>query len=184
MKRQPDIFSPQQIQQLRSVQAEYKLQHGSKVYSTWLPARAEGHTLRPFWYRVRTAWRVFTGRYDALDWVPDAKTLERELREILAQEALQLAMQNDVTGSNIINGMDFDSARAVARKLLADNTLTVAKLGNTESKSNLTIQKPRPPQGRVGQEYEMPTRHSSFIPDTEPSSGSSYSESSGGIASD
>jgi hypothetical protein len=34
----------------------------------WRPARPESNNLRGPFYRFRIAWRVFVGRYDALDW--------------------------------------------------------------------------------------------------------------------
>lgn len=34
----------------------------------WVAARPYGHNMCSFWLRLRTAWRVFTGRYDALRW--------------------------------------------------------------------------------------------------------------------
>jgi hypothetical protein len=184
MKRQPDVFSPQQIQQW-DVQVEFKLHHGPKVYSTWLPGRSEGHTLRPFWYRVRTAWRVFIGRYDALDWEPDAKTKDA-IREGMERENADMtaALLGASRKLNTENGGDFAGTREVARRQRFDNTITLFEPGIDPAIYRNTASKPRPPEGRVGQEYEMPTRHSSFIADTEPNVGSSYSESSGGSSSD
>lgn len=37
----------------------------------WVPVRSESHTVDSFLYRVKLAWGVFTGKYDALDWQED-----------------------------------------------------------------------------------------------------------------
>lgn len=50
----------------------------------WLPARPMGYqyyALRNFLNRLKLAWGVFTGKYDAFDWEPSESPRERIDRE-------------------------------------------------------------------------------------------------------
>lgn len=58
--RSPITYTPEVLQQWGT---SCQLPDGR-----WVNARPDGHNLCSFWLRLRTAWRVFTGRYDALRW--------------------------------------------------------------------------------------------------------------------
>lgn len=60
--RQPIVYTPTQIRQW-DVAKNFK--------DRWIPCRPYGHNLLPFKYRLLIAWKVFTGKYDALNWEYD-----------------------------------------------------------------------------------------------------------------
>lgn len=62
--RQPDVYSATEICIWPN---SIKTDDGR-----WIPARPEGHSMRPLSYRIKTAWRVFTGELDALEWTEQA----------------------------------------------------------------------------------------------------------------
>jgi len=58
--RQPEVYSVETIK---------KWDVGAETSSGgYVPCRPIGHNLYSFWYRLRVAWYVFTGQYDALIW--------------------------------------------------------------------------------------------------------------------
>ena len=66
MKRTPLVYSPTEIKQW----------DGDEEYAPgkWAPARPCGFSgLQYFKMRCRIAWRVFVGKYDALNWNGDRR---------------------------------------------------------------------------------------------------------------
>jgi hypothetical protein len=41
---------------------------GSNKSDVYYPARSLNHTVEPLMSRIKNAWGVLTGKYDALDW--------------------------------------------------------------------------------------------------------------------
>ena len=58
--RQPEIYTPEHI---KNWNTDTDRDHGR-----WVPARPVGHNLYKFRHRVKAAFCVFIGRYDALNW--------------------------------------------------------------------------------------------------------------------
>ena len=59
---QPELYTASRLQ---SWDVAMQLPNGR-----YIPARPEGHNLYSFAHRVKIAFRVFTGQYDAVDWDP------------------------------------------------------------------------------------------------------------------
>lgn len=57
MKKAPSVVTVEHVRD-RSITA--------KVNGKWVPARSVG--FYSIWYRLKAAWGVFTGKYDALQW--------------------------------------------------------------------------------------------------------------------
>lgn len=53
------VYTPQEIRRWQSMRG---------VPQGWIPDRGLMHTIEPLSSRIINAWRVLTGRYDALDW--------------------------------------------------------------------------------------------------------------------
>jgi hypothetical protein len=64
--RQPEVYSAEAI---KSWPNSMEMPSGK-----WVPCRPLGHNLYSFRYRIRIAWYVFTGRYDALIWCDYPRT--------------------------------------------------------------------------------------------------------------
>ena len=61
------IFTPTRLQSWpNTVAVKVKTGQGDSYYTKWIPARPLRYA--GFFYRVKIAWLVFKGRYDALDW--------------------------------------------------------------------------------------------------------------------
>jgi hypothetical protein len=59
--RQPDVYTATRIQQ-------WDVSSAKTFNGPWKPARPDGVPFFRPWRRMKIAWKVFTGKMDALDW--------------------------------------------------------------------------------------------------------------------
>lgn len=53
---------------LYSVDSIVNNQTQKLIHGKWVPARPLNYQRDSFFFRVKLAWRVLTGKYDAIDW--------------------------------------------------------------------------------------------------------------------